>query len=81
MENSSGSTTLAKNKARELDFGARYADKPNKKMRKKPKQYPMNGPSLHIQALMERPLTNKAALRKWAKANPTMRPETLAVIP
>ena len=50
-------------------------------MKRKPKQYPMNGPSLHIQKLMERPITNRDELRKWAKAHPTMRPETLAIIP
>ena len=50
-------------------------------MKKTPKKYPMNGPSLRIQMLMMRPETNKAALRTWAKANPTMRPETLAIIP
>jgi hypothetical protein len=52
-----------------------------KTMKRKPKQYPMNGPSLHIQALMERPQRNKQALRDWAKSHPTMRPETLAIIP
>lgn len=48
-------------------------------MKRKPKQYPMNGPSRHIQALMERPRANREALREWAKANPTMRHETLAI--
>lgn len=49
--------------------------------RKSEKQYPMNGPSLHIQRLMERPNHNKTELRRWKKAHPTMRPETLAIIP
>jgi hypothetical protein len=50
-------------------------------MKKAPKKYPMNGPSLRIQELMQRPQTNADDLRKWAKANPTMRSETLAIIP
>lgn len=44
------------------------------------KKYPNNGPSLHIQALMERPRANREALRAWAKEKQNMRPETLAVI-
>lgn len=47
---------------------------------KRPKQYPMNGPSREIQRLMMSPRRNKAELKSWAKANPTMRPETLAII-
>jgi hypothetical protein len=50
-------------------------------MKRKPKQYPMNGPSLHIQSLMERPKRNRDELKAWAKHHPTMRPETLAIIP
>lgn len=49
-------------------------------MRKQPKTYPVDGPPLRIQALMERPQTNKKELRLWAKANPQMRTETLAHI-
>ena len=45
------------------------------------KKYPMDGPPLHIQRLMMSPNSNKKELREWAKANPKMRPETLAVIP
>jgi hypothetical protein len=52
-----------------------------KHMKRKPKQYPMNGPSLHIQALMERPKRNRDELKAWARHHPTMRPETLAIIP
>ena len=48
---------------------------------KSAKQYPMSGPPLHIQQLMERPQHNKAELRQWAKSNKSMRPETLAHIP
>ena len=51
-----------------------------KPMKKTPKKYPMNGPSLHIQQLMERPRHNKEELQKWAEAHPTMRPETLAIV-
>jgi hypothetical protein len=49
-------------------------------MRKQPETYPVNGPSLRIQNLMKRPQANKKELRLWAKANPQMRPETLAHI-
>lgn len=49
-------------------------------MRKQPKTYPCNGPSLRIQKLMERPQANKRELRQWAEDNPQMRPETLAHI-
>jgi hypothetical protein len=52
-----------------------------KPMKRKPKQYPMNGPALHIQALMERPKRNRDELQKWAEHHPTMRTETLAIIP
>lgn len=48
---------------------------------KKPKKYPMNGPSLHIQQLMQRPKANREELKQWAKDHPTMRPETIAIIP
>ena len=46
-------------------------------MKRKAKNYPMDGPSLRIQALMQRPITNAAELERWAKENPKMRPETL----
>ncbi len=39
----------------------------------------MNGPSLHIQRLMESPRKNKAEIKQWADAKPNMRPETLAI--
>lgn len=48
---------------------------------KKPKKYPMNGPSIMIQKLMESPQRNREELQKWAKENPNMRPETLQHIP
>ena len=41
----------------------------------------MNGPSLHIQRLMEHPMRNAEELRKWANRHAEMRPETLAIIP
>jgi len=45
------------------------------------KQYPMNGPSLQIQRLIESPTANRELLREWAKSvEKTMRPETLAHI-
>lgn len=40
----------------------------------------MNGPSLHIQRLMESPRKNRAELLAWAKSHATMRPETLAIV-
>ena len=47
---------------------------------KTPKRYPMNGPSLRIQKLMERPRANREELRSWAKSEPQMRTETLAIL-
>lgn len=43
------------------------------------KRYPMNGPNIHIQQLMQQPRKNSVELRKWAKAHPDMRPETRAI--
>lgn len=53
---------------------------PSKTMKKQPKKYPMNGPSLHIQRLMESPRRNADELKSWAKSKPEMRSETLAII-
>jgi hypothetical protein len=47
---------------------------------KTPKKYPMNGPNLRIQAIMQNPAAHRDELKAWAKANPTQRPETLAAI-
>ena len=47
---------------------------------KTPKKYPMNGPSLHIQRLMESPRKNRDELKAWAKSKPEMRSETLAIV-
>jgi len=45
---------------------------------KKAKQYPMNGPSLEIQRLMEFPRRNRVRLQQWANSNADkMRPETI----
>jgi len=49
-------------------------------MHRKKRNYPMDGPPRHIQALMERPRTNRKELKAWAKDNKNMRPETLAII-
>lgn len=46
---------------------------------KKRKQYPMDGPPLHIQKLMKNPRKNRDELRAWAASNKSMRPETLAI--
>jgi hypothetical protein len=46
-------------------------------MKRHAKQYPMDGHTLRIQKLMERPITNAAELERWAKEDPKMRPETL----
>lgn len=47
---------------------------------KKSKQYPMNGPSLEIQRLMEQPRKNRAHLKAYFKDRQNMRPETLAIL-
>ena len=46
-------------------------------MNKTPKKYPMNGPNLEIQRLMERPRANAARLKKYFDDRKDMRPETL----
>jgi hypothetical protein len=43
---------------------------------KTPKRYPMNGPTLEIQRLMQSPRRNAERLLQWLKSNPTMRHET-----
>lgn len=49
-------------------------------MSKKPKRYPMDGPNLEIQRLMERPRANREALRRYFADRKNMRPETLAIL-
>lgn len=46
---------------------------------RKPKRYPMNGPSLHIQRLMQSPQRNHKELSEWLKMHPEMRQETAAL--
>jgi len=48
--------------------------------RKKARQFPMNGPNLTIQRLMEEPRKNRSILRHYFKtSNQVTRPETVAV--
>ena len=47
-------------------------------MSRKQKNYPMNGPSLHIQRLMERPRANRQELRVYFHGR-NMRNETAAL--
>lgn len=48
--------------------------------RNKPKQYPMDGPSLEAQRMMEQPQKNHRWLKHYFKTHPNMRPETKAVL-
>lgn len=48
-------------------------------MKRRQKQYPMDGPNMEIQRLMEQPRRNAGRLRKYFKDRPNMRPETVAV--
>jgi hypothetical protein len=44
---------------------------------KRPKQYPMDGPTRDIQRKMESPIANRAELEAYANNHPNMRRETL----
>lgn len=46
---------------------------------KRPKRYPMDGPCLEIQRLMERPRLNRERLQAYFKDRSGMRAETKAV--
>ena len=48
-------------------------------MSKHPKKYPMDGPNLEIQRLMERPRANRERLRSYFKDRKNMRTETSAI--
>jgi hypothetical protein len=49
-------------------------------MKKKPKVFPMDGPPLLIQNIMQSPLANRAELEAWLRDNPNHRNETRAAI-
>lgn len=46
---------------------------------KRPKSYPMNGPSLEVQALMQFPRRNHTLLKRAFKVARITRPETVAL--
>ena len=47
---------------------------------KTPKRYPMDGPNLEIQRLMERPRENRQRLKQYFADRKNMRPETTAIL-
>jgi len=49
-------------------------------MKKNPKRYPMNGPSIEVQRLMERPRANRDRLKSYFGDRSGIRPETLAIL-
>lgn len=53
--------------------------KPTYQKRKRPKQYPMDGPPQRIQRLMQSPSKNHKELFSWLKDNPQTRQETAAL--
>ena len=46
---------------------------------KSKKSFPMNGPSLEMQRLMERPRQNRKVLKNYFKDSKITRPETVEV--
>ena len=47
---------------------------------KRPKHYPMNGPSIEVQRMMERPRANRDRLRSYFGDRANIRRETLAIL-
>jgi len=47
---------------------------------KRRKHYPMNGPSIELQKLMQFPMRNKLRISRMLKAQAIDRPETLTIL-